>query len=166
MRIPLINISSLTSDVACFNQVRATLWPDKDTPIFGVIQRSGEVVIRMLANVKQATIKPLIVETAAAGTLLYTAEYNIYSRLEEWSYAHKTVNHGTGEYARDEDGNGFHEVHINTMEGFGSLLRSWLRPHRSISQEKLLCYLPFLESLHNIKKRGKAALHSLLVLLG
>nr|WP_245536684.1 transposase [Thiothrix nivea] len=43
----------------------------------------------MLANVKQTTIKPLIVETVAAGTLVYTDEYNIYSRLEEWGYAHK-----------------------------------------------------------------------------
>lgn len=50
----------------------------------------------------------------------------IYCRLPEWGYGHKTVNHGAGEYARDEDGDGFHEVHVNTMEGFWSLLRSWL----------------------------------------
>nr|WP_245536674.1 IS1595 family transposase [Thiothrix nivea] len=140
-------------------------WKKDKPPIFGMIQRSGEVVIRMLANVKQTTIKPLIVETVAAGTLVYTDEYNIYSRLEEWGYAHKTVNHGAGEYARDEDGDGFHEVHVNTMEGFWSLLRSWLRPHRGISQEKLPCYLAFFESLHNIRKRGQAALQSLLSLL-
>lgn len=40
------------------------------------------------------------------------------------------VCHAKGEYARDEDGDGFHSVHVNTMEGFWSLLRSWLRPHR------------------------------------
>ena len=51
--------------------------------------------------------------------------------------------HGRGEYARDEDGDGFCEVHVNTMEGFWSLLRSWLRPHRGISQEKLPLYLGF-----------------------
>src|SRR5256885_4230475 len=45
-------------------------------------------------------------------------------RLERWGYAHKSVNHGRGEYARDEDGDGFCEVHVNTMEGFWSLLRS------------------------------------------
>nr|WP_250124236.1 hypothetical protein [Chroococcidiopsis sp. CCMEE 29] len=28
------------------------------------------------------------------------------------------VCHAQGEYARDEDGDGFHEVHVNTMEGF------------------------------------------------
>ncbi len=36
-----------------------------------------------------------------------------------WGYQHKTVRHGRGKYARDEDGAGFCEVHVNTMEGFG-----------------------------------------------
>ncbi len=72
------------------------------------------------------------------------------------------VNHGQGEYARDEDGDGFHEVHVNTMEGFWSLLRSWLRPHRGISQAKLPLYLGFFEFVHNARKRGKALLLSLL----
>ena len=35
-------------------------------------------------------------------------------------FEHKTVNHSAGEYARDEDGDGFCEVHSNTMEGFWS----------------------------------------------
>ncbi len=56
------------------------------------------------------------------------------------------VNHSADGYARDEDGDGFHEVHVNTMEVFWSLLRSWLRPHRGISQEKLPIYLSFLNS--------------------
>lgn len=143
---------------------RGTLAKDKP-PIFGMIQRGGDVVIRMLENVKQATIKPLIRKTVQAGTLVYTDEYNIYARLQEWGYGHKSVNHGRGEYARDEDGDGFHEVHVNTMEGFWSLLRSWLRPHRGISQEKLPLYLAFFECLHNIRQRGKAALHALLSVL-
>ena len=36
-------------------------------PIFGMIQRGGEVVIRMLADVKQVTIGPLIKRTIAPG---------------------------------------------------------------------------------------------------
>lgn len=70
-----------------------------------------------------------------------------------------------GEYARDEDGDGFCEVHVNTIEGFWSLLRSWLRPHRGISQERLPIYLGFFEFVHNVRKRGKALLGSLLALL-
>jgi len=127
-----------------------------------MIQRGGEVVIRMLGNVKQATIKPLIKATIAVGSLIYTDEYAIYTPVTKWGYKHKTVCHGRGEYARDEDGDGFCQVHVNTMEGFWSLLRSWLRPHRGISQEKLPLYLGFFEFVHNAKKRGKALLSALL----
>jgi len=143
---------------------RGTLEKEKP-PVFGMIQRSGEVSIKMLPNVQQTTIAPLIKSTIAAGTMVYTDEYNIYNRLSQWGYQHKTVNHSQGEYARDEDGDGFHEVHVNTMEGFWSLLRSWLRPHRGISQEKLPIYLGFFEFIHNVRKRGKALLHSLIELI-
>ena len=91
----------------------------------------------MLANVQQATIRPIIETGVARGTLIHTDEYDVYARLKEWGYGHKTVCHARGEYARDDDGDGFCEVHVNTTEGFWSLLRSWLRPHRGISQEKL-----------------------------
>ena len=95
----------------------------------------------MLANVQQTTIEPLIKTTITRGTQVYTDEYAIYHSLPAWGYAHKTVCHGAGEYARNDDGDGFCEVHVNTMEGFWPLLRSWLRPHRGISQEKLPLYL-------------------------
>jgi hypothetical protein len=62
-------------------------------------------------------------------------------------------------------GDGFHEVYVNTMEGFWSLLRSWLRPHRGISQERLPLYLGFFEFVHNVRRRGKALLPSLLGVL-
>ena len=126
-----------------------------------MIQRSGEVVIRMLANVQQATIEPLFRATIALGKIVYTDQYDIYSRVTQWGYEHKVVNHGRKEYARDDDGEGFCEVHVNTMEGFWSLLRSWLRPHRGISQEKLPLYLAFFQFVHNTRKRGKALLNSL-----
>ena len=143
---------------------RGTLAGEKP-PIFGMIQRNGDVCNQMMPNVQQVTIKPVMMKVIEPGSMVYTDEYNIYDRLPEWGYQHKCVNHSAGEYARDEDGDGFHEVHVNTMEGFWSLLRSWLRPHRGISQEKLPLYLGFFEFVHNIRRRGKALLHSLIALL-
>ena len=119
----------------------------------------------MLPNVQQTTIMPIITKTVEPGSIMFTDEYNIYNRLPDWGYDHKSVNHSIGEYARDEDGDGFHEIHVNTMEGFWSLLRSWLRPHRGISQEKLPVYLAFFEFVHNARRRGKALLSSLLFML-
>ena len=140
---------------------RGTLAKDKP-PVLGLIQRGGQVVLRMLPDVRQATIKPVIAGAAARGALVHTDEYAIYARLPAWGYRHKTVCHGRGEYARDEDGDGFCEVHVNTMEGFWSLLRSWLRPHRGISQEKLPAYLGLFQFVHNARRRGKALLGTLI----
>jgi len=140
---------------------RGTLEKEKP-PVFGMIQRSGRLILRMLENVKQKTIEPLITGAIARGTMVYTDEYDIYDRLEEWGYGHKTVCHSKGEYARDEDGDKFHEVHVNTMEGVWSLLRSWLRPHRGISQEELPVYLGFFEFVHNARARGNSLLEIML----
>ncbi len=117
----------------------------------------------MLANVQQATIKPIITAAVTPGTLVHTDEYSIYARLPAWGYGHKTVCHARGEYAHDEDG--FCEIHVNTMEGFWSLLRSWLRPHRGISQDKLPLYLGFFQFVHNARRRGKALLGALITAL-
>ena len=55
-----------------------------------------------------------------------------------------------------------HEVVSLLPDGFWSLLRSWLRPHRGISQEKLPIYLGFFQFVHNVRRRGKALLGSLI----
>ncbi len=47
------------------------------------------------------------------------------------------------------------------MEGFWSLLRSWLPPHRGLSQDKLPPYLGFFQFVHNARRRGKALLDAL-----
>src|SRR3954452_21079234 len=64
------------------------------------------------------------IQASGKGPLSYTAqlptptgrsvqqgadEYDIYARLPAWGYRHKMVCHGRGEYARDEDGDGFCE---------------------------------------------------------
>ncbi|MCB0548408.1 MAG: transposase [Phaeodactylibacter sp.] len=103
----------------------------------------------------------MIKQLVSPGSLIYTDEYNIYNRLKEWGYAHKTVCHAAGEYARDEDGDGFCEVHVNTQEGIWPVLRSWLRPHRGICQERLPIYLGFFEFVYNTRRRGKTLLADL-----
>ena len=103
--------------------------------------------------------------TIARGSVVYTDEYDIYKHLSEWGYTRHTVCHARGEYARDDDGDGFCEVHVNTMEGVWSLLRSWLRPHRGVSQEKLPLYLVFFQFVHNARRRGRALLGELVAAL-
>jgi transposase len=42
-----------------------------------LIQRGGEVVLQMLANVQQKTIQPILAATVASGSLVHTDEYDI-----------------------------------------------------------------------------------------
>src|SRR5437899_7690817 len=84
---------------------RGTL--EKERPrVFGMVQRGGQVVLNLLANVKQKTSEPLIKDTIMPGTRIYTEGYSIYCRLPVWGYERNSVNHGRGEYARDEAGGG------------------------------------------------------------
>ena len=62
-----------------------------------MLQRGGSVVVRMMENVKQATIGPLIKKTITKGSLVDTGEYAISSRLIEWGHGHETVCHAKGE---------------------------------------------------------------------
>jgi hypothetical protein len=82
-------------------------WEKERPPVLGMIQRGGQVVIKLLANVQQKTLEPFIKDTIVPGTLVYTDEYSIDARLPSWGYGHQQGNHGRGEFARDEDGDGF-----------------------------------------------------------
>jgi transposase-like protein len=143
---------------------RGTLEQEKP-PVFGMLQRGGQGVSNLLANVKQKTIEPWIKDTIMPGTRIYTDAYSLYARLDVWGYEPKRVNHGRGACARDDEGDGVCAVHVHTMAGFWSLLRSWLRPHRGISQEKLPFSLGFFAFVHNVRKRGKALLPALIAVL-
>ena len=68
--------------------------------------------------------QPIIEAAVAKGALIHIDEHDIYARLSAWGYRHKTVCHARGEYACDEDGDGFCEIHVNTIEATWSLLRS------------------------------------------
>ena len=127
---------------------RGTLEKDRP-PVFGMLQRGGQVVINLLANVKQKTIEPLIKATIVPGTRVYTDEYSMYARLQSWGYGHKRVNHGRGKFARDDDGDGLCEVHVNTMEGVWSGLRNVLDRFKGSSQRFLHLRVARDEFLHN-----------------
>jgi hypothetical protein len=83
-------------------------------------------------------VKEFVKPQSLAQSLVYTDEYTIYNRLTHWRYEHTTVCHAEAEYARDGDGDGLCDIHVNTQEGVCSVLPSWLRPHREISHDNLI----------------------------
>src|SRR4030095_14269172 len=107
---------------------------------------AAQVYLEVLENVRTATIKPIIAAKVKGGAQFFTDAYKIY-HFTEANYAHRTVNHGAGAYARRApDGTC---VHCNTMEGIWSGLRHFLDHFRALSQRFLHLRVARYEFLHN-----------------
>ena len=87
-------------------------------PILGVVGRTtGYIRLTVSDNTQQATIQPQVERNTETCTLLNTDESTAYSHIADTGRRHVTVCHSHPEYARDDDGDGFCEVHCNTREG-------------------------------------------------
>lgn len=117
-------------------------WESDRLPVFGLLCREGQVRLFVLRNVQSQTIRPIVHQMVERGAQVYTDSYSIYHFLARDGYQHRTVNHGAGEYARDE-------VHCNTMEGTWSWLRQMIRTYRGVSKVYLPLYVAQFEFFYN-----------------
>jgi transposase-like protein len=62
---------------------RGTLEKERP-PVFGMMQRGGQVVINLLANVKQKTIEPFIKDTIIPAILVYTDFTTVHLFSAKW----------------------------------------------------------------------------------
>jgi transposase-like protein len=82
------------------------------TPIFGMIQRGGNIVATKVEDSKGATLMPIVEQFIAEGTHIYTDEGAMYVKLASMGFVHDIVNHKAKEYVRAND------IHTNSIEGF------------------------------------------------
>lgn len=105
------------------------------TPVFGVVERKGSVKTKVIPNVKQVTLMPLIDSMVSPNSVITTDECNSYNRVKSLGHLHETVRHGRGEYVRGD-------VHTNTIEGFWSQFkRSVHGTFHAVSPKHLQAYL-------------------------
>ena len=118
----------------------------------GTIGRhSGQVRLHVLQRTAKAEVQPQLLAHRQVGGTCYTDEHLAYSGLDQEGVSHKTVCHSAKEWARDDDGDGINEVHTNTMEGFWTGLRNFLRPFRGVSKHYLYQYVAMYQWIHNTK---------------
>ena len=67
-----------------------------------------------------------------------------------------------GEWARDDDGGGIREVHVNTLEGLWTGFRNFLRPSRGVKKVYLYQYVAMLEWGYNVERVTEAFVWGLL----
>ncbi|MCD6291439.1 MAG: transposase, partial [Anaerolineae bacterium] len=84
-----------------------------------------------------------------AESVVFTDEWDGYDHIIR---IHATVAHGAKEWARDDDGDGVRDVHVNTVEGMWTTVRNFLRPFRGAHKKYLGAYVAMCEFSINLKR--------------
>ena len=66
--------------------------PNKIT-VLGMVERDGDVMTRVVENVKRATLEPHIVENVKVGSTVSTDELRSYANLTSLGFRHGSVKH-------------------------------------------------------------------------
>lgn len=119
-------------------------------PIVGTVGReSGHVRLRVVKHTDGPTLKRHMARFTQPDAVANTDEWKGYNSIER---KRVTVQHGQREWARDEDGDGIREVHINTAEGMWTGTRNFLRPFRGVHKGYLSDYVAMCEHSINLKR--------------
>lgn len=88
---------------------------NEHTPVLGMKERDGIVIAKVVKSRERNVLTPIIYDTVAKKSTVYTDEYRGYSKMK-YRYNHASVNHGAKQYV-----NGM--AHTNGIENFWSHLK-------------------------------------------
>jgi len=126
------------------------------TTVMAMAERDGEIMTRVVPDVKRRTLEPIIRENVMRGSFVYTDDLRSYLRLAQAGFNHKSVNHGRGEYVRGR-------CHVNSVEGFWSRVKNAIRgTHVHVSAKHLQKYVKEFEYRHNMRKNPNLMFYRLL----
>ncbi|NVK15028.1 MAG: IS1595 family transposase [Rhodobacteraceae bacterium] len=133
-------------------------WRERKAVIMGMVERGGDVMLKVVPDQSRWSLIPEIVENVKPGSEVHTDEHRAYRKaLPVADYTHKTVNHGKGEYAT-LDG-----TSTNQIESFfNHLKKSIAGTHTSVSHKHLQRYVKEFEYRFNRRMRPEAMLSELL----
>jgi transposase-like protein/IS1 family transposase len=111
--------------------------------VAGAVQRKGNIVARVVKNVKADTLTKFIEESVSTKvSLVCTDKWVAYKHLGE-KFPHGVVDHARGEYVVGA-------VHTQTIEGFWSQLkRSIIGIHHNVSRKYLALYVAERSFVYN-----------------
>lgn len=89
------------------------------TPVFGMVERGGEIRVEVVPNCKKKTLIPIIQKKVSEKACLITDDFPVYGALDS-TFERHVINHSNKEYVRGE-------VHTNTIEGFWSHLKGGIK---------------------------------------
>lgn len=121
-------------------------WETDRPPVCGVAGReSGHVRLTVVEHSDGATLRKVVRKASWPMATLNTDEWRDYDGLPEIGRLRSAVCHADREWARDDDGDGVREVHVNTLEGLWTGMRNFLRPSRGVGERYLYQYVALFE---------------------
>lgn len=116
--------------------------------VAGAVRRKGNVVARVIENVRASTLTEFVRESVSTKvSLLCTDQWAGYNQLGA-EYPHKSVDHARGQYVVGA-------VHTQTIEGFWSLVkRGMVGTFHKVSKKYLPLYVAEFQFRYN--NRGNA----------
>src|SRR5262249_16200420 len=116
------------------------------TIVLGMAERGGDIITRIVPDVKRATLEKHIVRHVERDSTISTDELRSYRWLRRYGYKHESVNHKAEEFVRGEH-------HTNTIEGFWSIIKRSIKgTHVHVSARHLPKYLGEFEFRWNLRQ--------------
>jgi transposase len=129
---------------------------DGKTVVFGMLEKDGDIMTKVVPNVKAKTLKPIIHKNVEKGTEIHTDELKSYNGLDKQGYNHNTVNHSEEQYV---DG----DTHVNSIEGYWSRLKNSIKgTHIHVSGKHLDKYAKEFEYRYNSRQNPEQMFPELL----
>jgi len=115
------------------------------TVVFGMVQRGGDVISKVVDSRSKADTHPLIDQYVNKGTTVSSDDWTGYRNLKHMGYKHGAVKHSLEQYVK-----GIH--HTNTIEGYWSRVKNSIRgTHVHVSGKHLQKYLGEFEFRYNMR---------------
>jgi transposase len=116
------------------------------TVVFGMMERDGKVMTKIVPDAKRNTLQPHIIENVEQGSEIQSDEWFAYRGIAGKGFEHQTVEHGKGQYA-------VNGVHVNGIEGYWSMLKKGIRStHIHVSGKHMEKYTKEFEFRFNSRK--------------
>ncbi len=114
-------------------------------PVFGMLQREGFVIAKVVNNTRTETLLPIINNVVCPNSIIYSDEWYAYRNLDIERYDHGVVYHKKGAYV-------IGRASTNTIEGFwGHLKRTLKSVHHWVSKKHLQKYVDSATFRYNTK---------------
>lgn len=116
--------------------------------VFGLLERSGDVLTFPVSGRGRGTLLPLIQEHTQPGSLYYTDDYHAYASLHLRG-EHVVVSKREHVVVSKKEGRPRGRDHINGIEGFWSYAKNWLYKYRGVAHSHFPLYLKEIEFRFN-----------------